>query len=68
MAKIEFYRGNAPKFLASVDDGAVPRQGEFINIEGATYQVRRVDWAVDHAASSRRGLRANVVLSHFTDL
>lgn len=65
MAKIEFYIGKAQKHIAVLDDGAVPRAGEYVNIRGETYLVERVTWAVDHADEwSQTSLRANVELSH----
>lgn len=63
MAKIEFYVGEAEKHIAVLDDGAVPRVGELINIRQETWRVRRVTWAVDHEADAFYGkLRANVEL------
>lgn len=63
MPKIEFYVGDAEKHIAVLDDGAVPRPGEFVNIRKHTYVVRRVTWAVDHEADAFYGkLRANVEL------
>jgi hypothetical protein len=66
MAKIEFYIGQEPGHIAVVDDGAVPREGEFINIRQVTYRVVRVTWAVDGDVDRFRGatLRANVELEH----
>lgn len=61
MAAIEFYVGGSDKHIAVVDDGAVPRPDELINIRGVTYRIARVTWAVDHADDMReRRLRANV--------
>lgn len=63
MAKIEFYVGDADKHIGVLDDGAVPRPGEFMNIRKHTYVVRRVTWAVDHDGDAFYGkLRANVEL------
>lgn len=63
MAKIEFYVGDAAKHIAVLDDSAVPREGEMINIAWVTYQILRVTWAVDHADRVQGAiLRANVVL------
>ena len=63
MAKIEFYAGDAERYIAVVDDGAVPRADEWISIRGETYRVARVTWALDHADNrSERKLRANVAL------
>ncbi len=64
MAQIEFYIGPADKHIAVLDDGAVPREGELINIKGATYRVFRVTWTVDHADRIPGAtLRANVELT-----
>lgn len=63
MAKIEFYNGDASKALDILDDGAVPRQGEFVNIRGETWFVERVTWAVDSNQPMKSTLRANVELS-----
>lgn len=63
MATIEFYCGEGPRSLVtSLEDGAVPHRGEYISIKKATYQVRRVTWAVDAADEPHqcRKLRANV--------
>ncbi len=63
MPKIEFYVEDATKHIAVLDDGAVPRAGEFVNIHKQTYMVRRVTWAVDHEVDHFYGkLRANVEL------
>jgi hypothetical protein len=61
MARIEFYREGAGRFLEVVDDDAVPRAGEYINISGKTWKVECVTWAVDTADGKPR-LRANVDL------
>ena len=63
MAKIEFYIGNSDKFIETLVDGAVPREGEFVNIRKVTYQVDRVTWAVDDPKHYPVPLRANVELS-----
>lgn len=64
MAAIEFYIGSAEKHIAVLDDGAVPRAGEFINIRKVTYKVLRVTWAVDQAdLIPGASLRAAVVLA-----
>jgi hypothetical protein len=64
MAKIEFYVGDADKHIVVLDDGAVPRAGEFISIRKVTYRVTGVTWAVDGDIDQFRGatLRANVNL------
>ena len=63
MAQLEFYiRGNV-HLLASAQDGAVPREGEFISIRKTTYKVYRVTWALDYADEMHKTvLRANVEL------
>ena len=68
MAKIEFYMGSAEKHIAVLDDGAVPRKGEFINIRRVTYRVSRVTWAVDYLDTPGRYpiLRACVELTSTT--
>lgn len=62
MALIEFYLGNAKHPFAFVDDGAVPREYEMVNIRGVSYQVERVTWALDQADKHppEKKLRANV--------
>lgn len=64
MAKIEFYVGDAIGHIAVLDDGAVPRQDEFVSIRRVSYRVIRVTWAIDGKIDEFRGatLRANVVL------
>lgn len=49
MAAIEFYFGSSEKHIAVLDDAAVPREGELINIRKVTYRVFRVTWTVDFA-------------------
>lgn len=68
MAKIEFYVGSAAAgHIAVLDDGAVPREGEYVNIRKVTYRVCRVTWAVDAADNMReRRLRANVEMVECT--
>lgn len=63
MAKIEFYLGTSKKHIAVLDDGAVPRTGELINIRAVTYKISRVTWAVDNPGFVLSAtLRANVEL------
>lgn len=63
MARIEFYIGDADKFIAFTDDGAVPPVGALINIRKVTYEVGRVTWTVDNADDVMNAkLRANVEL------
>ncbi len=63
MAKIEFYIGKSDKYIVSLEDSAVPRKGEFINIKKITYEVMHVTWAVDYANDNLKILiRANVEL------
>lgn len=65
MAKIEFYVGDSAGHIGILDDGAVPREGEMINIRHVTYRVSAVTWAIDGNPDRFRGgiLRACVVLS-----
>lgn len=64
MALIEFYEGNAEHPFSHIEDGAVPREYEMVNIKGVTYQVERVTWALDQADKypPEKKLRANVEL------
>ncbi len=64
MAKIEFYIGSVAQGHIAVDDGAVPRKDEYVNIRKATYKVERVTWAIDGNPDQFKGatLRANVEL------
>lgn len=63
MAKIEFYIGDGSGHIAALEDSAVPREGEAINIRKKTYDVEAVTWAVDFAADFPGAkLRANVIL------
>jgi hypothetical protein len=63
VARIEFYYGSSDRRMAVIDDGAVPRLGEFVNIRKITWLVRRVTWAVDNANDvTRATLRAHVEL------
>lgn len=65
MAAVEFYLGHAGGLIAAVDSGAVPREGEMVNIRKTTYKVLRVTWAVDDADSPNMArLRANVELDN----
>lgn len=65
MAKIEFYDGDSPKHMAVLDDGAVPRKDEFVNIRGEPWRVMWVTWAVDDADKIPGArLRACVVLEN----
>lgn len=62
MARIEFYIGDAEKYIAAVYGEAVPRPGEVINILKVQYTVDCVKWALDNAGSTQSELRANVEL------
>lgn len=63
MAKIEFYQELSERHMAVVDDGAVPRVGDLVNIRKASWRVTRVTWAVDNADDVMGAkLRANVEL------
>ena len=48
MARVEFYHGSTDRHMAVLDDGAVPRVGEFVNIRKVTWLIRPVTWAVVH--------------------
>lgn len=63
MARIEFYRKGGGLIVA-VDDGAVPRSGELVNIERRTWTVDHVTWAVDQPGGGiRPRMRANVEMT-----
>jgi hypothetical protein len=63
--RVEFCTKGSRKNLAVLSGvGAVPRQGEFVNIRGETWRVVRVTWAVDQADKiGETELRANVELA-----
>lgn len=69
MAKIEFYIGSAQHHIVVLDDGAVPRPKELINIRKITYRVKAVTWAIDGDPAVYRDekLRANVTLEVFKE-
>jgi hypothetical protein len=62
MVRVEFYIGSNPGVVSLVEDGAVPRKGEFVNIRKTIYEVFRVTWAVDYDGYPDGRLRANVEL------
>lgn len=63
MAEQEYHIGDSLRNIVMLKDGAVPREGEFINIRGLTYKVRRVTWTADNADKIlEASLRANVEL------
>ena len=63
MAKIEFYLGSSVGHIAVVEDGAVPREGEIINIRKTTFKVSCVTWCIDQADNILDAkLRVNVEL------
>lgn len=63
MAEQEYHIGDSLRNIAMLKDGAVPREGEFINIRGLTYKIRRVTWAIDNVNKiSESSLRANIEL------
>jgi hypothetical protein len=49
MAILEFYLLGEEYHIAVLDDSAVPRAGEIVNICKTEYVVHHVAWAVDHA-------------------
>ena len=60
--KIEYYHEN--KLLASVISSMVPTVGAMISINANTYEVGKVEYALDHSADYNQmcGMRANVDL------
>ena len=64
--KIEYYKGN--DMVASVISSMVPTIGSIINIKAVTYEVSKVEYALDHASNnSLCGMRANVDLVFVND-
>lgn len=64
--RVEFYRRGGG-LIASCTSAAVPRQGEYVNIEKRQWRVAYVAWALDTDASNRPALRANVELEKVAD-
>jgi hypothetical protein len=62
---IEFYLGDIHHHVATVRaGGAVPRQGELVNIRKTTYRVTEVTWTVDYADNwLDTRMAANVLLA-----
>lgn len=59
---IEFYQGK--RMVAYVYSSMVPEPGSYISIEGKTWLVERVTFALDHADDPQlKRLRCNVDLS-----
>lgn len=56
--RVEIY--NSVGLLSSVDTSIVPFVGSFINIEGKTWRVARVTFAVDYSGQPFERMRANV--------
>lgn len=67
MAKIEFYVGASNKYIAVLNDGAVPRAEELINIQKQTYRIHRVTWALDsdYTGGDEPKLRACVEMTKY---
>lgn len=63
---IEFYRRGGD-LIASCQSTLVPRQGEYINIQGAQWRVAYVAWAIDTNSHEGTSLRANVELEKVKD-
>lgn len=63
MAKIDFCSDGKPMF--TLEDGAVPREGEFIDYMNSHWKVRSVSWIIeqDHTVADAV-LRAIVELDH----
>lgn len=58
---VEFYRKGGGLIVAVDGTSAVPRKGEFVNIERKTWKVAAVTWAVDQPAGTLKPrVRANV--------
>jgi len=58
---VEFYRKDGGLIVSVGGSTAVPRKGEFVNIERKTWKVVLVTWAVDQPGGTLRPrLRANV--------
>lgn len=61
---IEFYRKGGGLIVAVDGAFAVPRAGEYVNIERKTWKVEVVTWAVDQPGGGiKPRLRANVEMS-----
>ena len=59
--KIEYYKGN--NLVASTMSSMVPPVGSVINIKAITYEVIKVEYALDHSTNNALcGMRANVDL------
>lgn len=59
--RVEFYRKGGGLIVAVDGASAVPRAGEYVNIERKTWLVDVVTWAVDQPGGGiKPSLRANV--------
>ena len=59
--RVEFYHKNRG-MITALRAAAIPRAGEFVSINGETWKVDRVTWAVDVGLPWGEDLRANVEL------
>jgi hypothetical protein len=59
MATLEFYDTEKNALLAKINDSAVPRKDEYINIKNITWKVHHVSWAID---TDPHIFRANIEL------
>lgn len=57
---IEFYDGD--NLIAAVRSSMVPPVGSFISIEGKTWRVANVTYALDYAMQREKRMRCNVDL------
>lgn len=58
---VEYYLEQ--KLLVRINSSIVPLYGQWINIEGVTYRVKAVSFAIDHASDvCKRQMRANIDL------
>jgi hypothetical protein len=58
---IEFYSKDSGKIVARVESSMVPPVGSKISIQGETWEIAGVTYALDHSAT-RPAMRANVDL------
>lgn len=61
LSRVEFYKRGGG-IVTACRATIVPRQGEFVNIDGKQWKVFCVAWAVDILPSGTKDLRANVEL------
>jgi hypothetical protein len=64
--KIEFYE-RGKQLIETCRCYAVPRQGEYVNIDGQQWRVAYVSWALDKPTPMDKIMRANVELEKVAD-